>query len=169
MDAPHRRWLRVLGEKLSAIVQECCELYWASPGGSIPQNCSCMETFHPSRKPSKLDEQDMRDTAGEVRANSLVMHPSRSPSYGRLGDQLEPTYNCSVLIQDVAWKTNRKQWTIRINGGKGSRKSVPVVRHDNNHHVFILALLYVSNVDVPLNKEINKTKLDFLFLLEYQH
>ena len=31
---------------------------------------SCMITYHPSRKLSKLDEPDMRDTAGEVRTNS---------------------------------------------------------------------------------------------------
>ena len=32
-----------------------------------------MATNHPSRKPSKLDEQDMRDTTGEVRTNSLAV------------------------------------------------------------------------------------------------
>ena len=50
--------------------QECCEQYWTSPGGSTTQNSSCTATYHLSRKPSKLDEPHMQDTAGEVRANS---------------------------------------------------------------------------------------------------
>ena len=29
-------------------------------------------------------------------------------------DQLEPTYNNSVPIQDVAWKTYWERWTIEI-------------------------------------------------------
>ena len=35
-----------------------------------PENSSCTATYHLSRKLSKLDEADMRDTAGEVRMNS---------------------------------------------------------------------------------------------------
>ena len=31
---------------------------------------SCTVTYHPSRNLSKLDEPDMQDTAGDVRANS---------------------------------------------------------------------------------------------------
>ena len=45
-------------------------------------------------------------------------------------DHLKPIYNSSVLI-DVAWKTHRKQWTIEINGGRGSGKSVLVACHDD--------------------------------------
>ena len=41
-----------------------------------------------------------------------------------LGDQLEPIYNSSVLIQDVAWKTCQKWWTIETNDGRGSGKSM---------------------------------------------
>ena len=55
---------------LTAITQECCEQYWTSSGGSTQQSSSRTETYHPSRKLSKLDEPDMRDTAGEVRTNS---------------------------------------------------------------------------------------------------
>ena len=33
-----------------------------------------------------------------------------------LGDQLEPNFNCSVLIQDVVWKTYRERWTIGTSG-----------------------------------------------------
>ena len=45
---------------------ECCEQYWTSLGGSTPQSSICTDTYHPSRRLSKLDEPDMRDTAGEV-------------------------------------------------------------------------------------------------------
>ena len=44
--------------------------YWTSPGGSLPQSSSCTDIYHPSRKLSKLDKPDMRDTAGEVGTNS---------------------------------------------------------------------------------------------------
>ena len=53
-------------KSLRAITQECCEQYWRSHGGSTPQNNSCTATYHPSRKLSKSDEPDVRDTAGEV-------------------------------------------------------------------------------------------------------
>ena len=61
----------------------------------------------PSRKLSKLDEPDMKDTAGEVGTSSQVMH-----SYGPLhiadpkqGAQLEPKHSSSVRIQGVALRT----------------------------------------------------------------
>ena len=47
----------------------------------------------------------------------------------RHDDQLEPTYSSSVLIRDVALKTNRKQWTIGKGGEKGSGISMLRVRH----------------------------------------
>ena len=34
----------------------------------------------------------------------------------RQNDQLEPTYNSSVPIQDVASKTYRERWTIETGG-----------------------------------------------------
>ena len=42
----------------------------------------------------------------------------------RQDDQLEPTYNSSVPIQDVALNTGWKQWTIETGGEKGSGISV---------------------------------------------
>ena len=42
-------------------------------------------------------------------------------------DQLEPTYNSSVLIQDVTMKTYREQWTIEKDGVRGSGRSVLAV------------------------------------------
>ena len=70
MDAPHGRWLSAWRKSLTVIAQEYYEPYWINPGSNIPQNSSCTATYHPSRKPSKLDESDMRDTAGELRTNS---------------------------------------------------------------------------------------------------
>ena len=84
----------------------------------IPQSSSCTATYHPSRKLLNLDEPDMRDTAGEVGTNSEVTY-SCGPSHmneWRQEDQLEPTYNISVPIQDVALKTppeamdDREEW-----------------------------------------------------------
>ena len=37
---------------------------------NTPQNSSCMATYQPSRKLSKLDEPHMQDIAEEVRTNS---------------------------------------------------------------------------------------------------
>ena len=44
-------------------------LYWTSPEGNTPQNCSCTATYH-HHENSKLDEPDLQDTAREVRTNS---------------------------------------------------------------------------------------------------
>ena len=76
----------------------------------------------------------MRDTAGEVRTNPLVMY-SCGPLHmdeQRQNDQLEPTYNSTVPILDVALKTSWKQWTIEKVDGKGSGISVLLVRHDDD-------------------------------------
>ena len=37
-----------------------------SPGGNTPQNNSCVTNYHSLRKLFKLDEPNMRDTAGEL-------------------------------------------------------------------------------------------------------
>ena len=44
----------------SCYFEECC----------LQLETFCMATHYPSRKPSKLDEQDMRDNVGEVRTDS---------------------------------------------------------------------------------------------------
>ena len=92
------------------------------PRGSTPKNSSCTTTYHPSRKLLKLDEPDIRDTAGEVGTSSLVMYSSGPLHMAeqRQDDQLEPTYSSSLPIQNVATKTSRKQWTI---GRGGERES----------------------------------------------
>ena len=50
----------------------------------------------------------------------------------RQDDQLEPTYNSSVPIQDVALKTYQKRWTIEKGGERGSGISVLAARHDDD-------------------------------------
>ena len=54
----------------------------------------------------------------------------------RQDDQLEPIYNSSVPIQDVALKTPREQWTIETVGEKRSGKSVLAVRYDDDFKNF---------------------------------
>ena len=83
MDALHGRLLNVWRKSLTAITQECWELYRTSPGGNTTQNSSCTVTYHLSRKPSKLDEPDMWDTDGEVRTNFISDIPLWTPSHGR--------------------------------------------------------------------------------------
>ena len=73
---------------------------------------------------------------GEVRARSkrelisdvLLWTPSHGPA--RVGWPAT-NYLQSVLIQDVAWKTYREQWTIGKSGGRGSRKSVQAACHND--------------------------------------
>ena len=48
----------------------------------------------------------------------------------RQDDQLEPTYNSSVPIQDVALKNYWKRWTIETRSERGSERSGLAVRHD---------------------------------------
>ena len=82
---PHGCWLCLGWESLMVIAQECCELYWTSPGGSIQQSSSSTDTYHPSQKPSKLDEQDMWNTAGEVRADSKAIYSYGHPNTEKQG------------------------------------------------------------------------------------
>ena len=44
--------------------------YWTRPGGNNPQGTNYTATCLPSRKLSKLDEQDMQDSAREAGASS---------------------------------------------------------------------------------------------------
>ena len=74
--------VNVWRKSLTAIIQECCKQYWTSPGGCTPQSSSCEATYHSSWKQSKLDEPDMRDTAGEEGTSSSDVL-LRTPSHGR--------------------------------------------------------------------------------------
>ena len=57
-----------------------------------------------------------------------------SPHMGeqRQDYQLEPIYNSTVLIQDIALKTDREQWLIETGGERGSGSSVLAARNDND-------------------------------------
>ena len=56
----------------------------------------------------------------------------------RKDDQLQLIYNGSVPRQDVALKTNRKQWTTEMGGGRGSGGSVLTVRYvDDDTRIII--------------------------------
>ena len=56
---------------------------------------------------TKSEESDMRDTAGEVGTNSQVTYPCESLHMDELrqDNDLEPTYNSSVPLQDEALPT----------------------------------------------------------------
>ena len=67
MDALLGCWLNGWRRSSTAIIQECCEQYWTSPGSNTPQGDNYTVTYHLSWKLYKLDEPDMPDTAGEAR------------------------------------------------------------------------------------------------------
>ena len=83
---------------------------------------------------TKLDEPDMQNSAREVRTSSQLtfscgpFHMDEQKQY----DQLEPTYNSSVPIQDITLKTYREQWTIETGGERASERSVLPARHDDD-------------------------------------
>ena len=52
----------------------------------------------------------------------------------RQDDQLEPIYNSSVPMQDVALKTFWERWTIETGGGRRSGRSVLALRHEDDDH-----------------------------------
>ena len=87
----------------------------------------------------------MRDSAGEVGTNSWAIR-SCGPLHideQRQDDQLEPTYNSSVLLQDVALKTYRNRWTIEEGGVRGSGRSVLVASHDDDDDDYIYLVVPV--------------------------
>ena len=76
-----------------------------------------------------------------------------APSLGRAkqDDQLEPTYNSPVPIQDVAFKTCRKS------GGNGSGISMLTVKDDDDDDECILGFLALMQLPVK-EKESFKSK-----------
>ena len=76
----------------------------------------------------------MRDAAGEEGTKSLVTY-SCGPLHmdeQRQDNQLEPTYNSTAPIQDVALKTYRNRWTTEKGSGRESRRSVLMARHEDD-------------------------------------
>ena len=102
----------------------------------------------------------MRYTAGEVGTNSKVTYSCGSLHMDeqKQDDQLELTYNSSMLIQDVALKTCQKQWTIERGGESGSGVSELIARHDDDDDVYIPLL---HNFFISSFQYIDKT-LQFL-------
>ena len=54
----------------------------------------------------------------------------------RQDDQLEPTYNSSVPIQNVALKTYQKWWTVEKGGVRGSGISVLMAQDEADEDMF---------------------------------
>ena len=61
-------------------------------------------------------------------------------------DQLEPIYNSSVLINDVAMKTFRERWTIGTGGERESQGDM-CYRRD----MMIMIYIYICIYDFFLN------------------
>ena len=55
----------------------------------------------------------------------------------RYDNQLEPIYDSSGPIQDVALKTSQEQRTIETGGKRGSRRSTLTARHDDDIYIYI--------------------------------
>ena len=104
-----------------------------------PTNKLLYGRLQPSRKLSKLDEPDMRDSAGEVGRSSLVMYSCGSLQMveQRQGGQLELTYSRSLYIWNIALRTCWKRWTIGRGGERGSEISVLMARHDDDTYIYM--------------------------------
>ena len=80
------------------LAQECYEPQWSNPESNVLQNSSCIVTYLPSLKPFKSDEQDIQDTAGEVKASSYAIYSSGLLHTDKqvLDARQEPTNNSSI-------------------------------------------------------------------------
>ena len=67
----------------------------------------------------------------------------------RQDDQLEPIYNSSVPIQDVALKTYQKRWTIEKGGRWGSGKTVLIAQHDDDDLVCFYGISNIVGYSMP--------------------
>ena len=121
MEAPNGFWWNAWRKSLTAIAQECYKIYWTNSGGDIPQNSSCTTTYRSSRKPN---EQDIRGTAGDVTRNSFMMcscGPLHTKKQG-FDNKVEPIYDCIVVIEDVAQKSDWRLWRVVIEGQRNPCK-----------------------------------------------
>ena len=108
---------------------------------------------------TKLDEPDMRNSAGEVGTNLWETYSCGPPHIGvqRQDNQREPTYNSSVPIQDVSLKSYCKWWTVEKGGGRGSGRSVLMGQHDDDdddddgdRYIFLtMVLMQLSLIIIP--------------------
>ena len=110
----------------------------------------------PSRKLSKLDELGMQNTAGEV--GTYFSGPFHMDEQ-RQDVLLEPTYNSSVQIQDVALKTSRRRWTIERGCEKGLAISMLMAQPDDDddetsHHPDFLQFVWLYFIAYQILKVI---------------
>ena len=63
-------------------------------------------------------------------------------------NQLEPIYNGSVLIEDIAWKTCQEQWMIGMSGRKESEKSVLAACHNDDNDIYIYIYIVIHRQTV---------------------
>ena len=56
----------------------------------------------------------------------------------RQDNLLEPIYNSSLMIQDIAWKTFQERWMIKMGGKRGSGRFMLAAGHDNDYKQIIL-------------------------------
>ena len=70
----------------------------------------------------------------------------------RQDDQLEPIYNSSVLIQNVALKTSRERWTIETGGGRESGTSMLMAWYDDDGDYIYASNNSFKNLIVSLKK-----------------
>ena len=59
-------------------------------------------------------------------------------------DQIVPIYQSSVLIQDIALKTSKKQWTTETGSERGSGRSVLVAQHDDDDESLLIWCYFVG-------------------------
>ena len=128
--------------------------------------------LHPI-KLSKLDEPDMKDTAGEAGTSSSMMFSYGPPHMAKQkqGNQLELIYSSSVRIRDVSLCTYLKGWKIGRSGERGSGISVLVARQDDDdfqiwnekeHNIIIIIIIrFISCNRGPMYRETPCIKLEW--------
>ena len=135
-----------------ATTQKCCEQHWTSPEGNTQQSSSCTATCQPSRKLSKLEEPDMRDTISDVLrwtplyGRAKAGCPARSYIY--IQHLCTDTGCCledlpEAMEKDIRW---------------GLGRFVLKVRHDDNGVSTILTTRSEFNSSYSLTKLINHFK-----------
>ena len=114
---------------MTAITEECCELYWACPRGNTQQNSCCTATYHPSRKLSKLDDPDILDTALRNKDELINDTSLKNPSHGR-AKVGRPARTYIQQLYANTW-TRQEDLSGVMDDRDGSGRTVIVVWHDD--------------------------------------
>ena len=142
MDALLLHWPSLRRKSLTVVAQEYCELYWTSPGNSIPQSSGWhLPTI------SKTNQTKRARHAGhcwisksELISDVLLWTPLRARvewSVRTYLQQLCTDTGCSTEGPTEKW------WTIGTSDRSGSGKSVPAVRHDIYIYIYICVCVCV--------------------------